>query len=43
MRPYYAKPSNYTMHNSAGYLMRMSVNRVLPQDGGASCSRMPKR
>jgi DNA-binding MarR family transcriptional regulator len=30
MRPYY-KPSNYTMKNSVGYLMRMTVNRVLPQ------------
>jgi DNA-binding MarR family transcriptional regulator len=30
MRPYY-RPSNYTMKNSVGYLMRMSVNRVLPQ------------
>jgi DNA-binding MarR family transcriptional regulator len=30
MRPYY-KPSNYTLHNSVGYLMRMSVNRLLPQ------------
>ena len=30
MRPYY-KPSNYTLHNSVGYLMRMSTNRVLPQ------------
>jgi DNA-binding MarR family transcriptional regulator len=30
MRPYY-KPSNYTMQNSVGYLMRMSINRVLPQ------------
>jgi len=30
MRPYY-KPSNYTIKNSVGYLMRMSVNRVLPQ------------
>lgn len=27
----YYKPSNYTMANSVGYLMRMSVNRVLPQ------------
>jgi len=30
MRPYYRK-SNYTMANSVGYLMRMAVNRVLPQ------------
>jgi DNA-binding MarR family transcriptional regulator len=30
MRPYY-KPSNYTMRNSVGYLMRMSLNRLLPQ------------
>jgi DNA-binding MarR family transcriptional regulator len=30
VRPYY-KPSNYSMKNSVGYLMRMSVNRVLPQ------------
>lgn len=30
MRPYY-KPSNYAMKNSVGYLMRMTVNRVLPQ------------
>src|SRR5690606_29079676 len=30
MRPYY-KPGNYTMGNSVGYLMRMTVNRVLPQ------------
>jgi len=30
MRPYY-KPSNYSMKNSVGYLMRMSINRVLPQ------------
>jgi DNA-binding MarR family transcriptional regulator len=30
MRPYY-KPSNYTMRNSVGYLMRVCTNRVLPQ------------
>ena len=30
MRPYY-RPNNYSMSNSVGYLMRMSVNRVLPQ------------
>ena len=30
MRPYY-KPSNYTMRNSVGYLMRICTNRVLPQ------------
>lgn len=30
MRPFY-KPSNYMMKNSVGYLMRMTVNRVLPQ------------
>jgi DNA-binding MarR family transcriptional regulator len=30
MRPYY-KPSNYMVKNSVGYLMRMTVNRVLPQ------------
>jgi len=30
MRSYY-KPSNYSMKNSVGYLMRMSVNRVLPR------------
>lgn len=30
MRPYY-KPSNYTMKNSVGYLMRVCTNRVLPQ------------
>jgi DNA-binding MarR family transcriptional regulator len=30
MRPYY-RPGNYTMKNSVGYLMRMAVNRVLPQ------------
>ena len=30
MRPYY-RPGNYTMKRSVGYLMRMSVNRVLPQ------------
>ena len=29
-RPYY-KPGNYAMKRSVGYLMRMSVNRVLPQ------------
>lgn len=33
MRPYY-KPSNYMMKNSVGYLMRMTVNRVLPQMEG---------
>jgi DNA-binding MarR family transcriptional regulator len=30
MRAYYRK-SNYAMKNSVGYLMRMGVNRVLPQ------------
>jgi DNA-binding MarR family transcriptional regulator len=30
MKPYY-KPGNYMMKNSVGYLMRMTVNRVLPQ------------
>jgi DNA-binding MarR family transcriptional regulator len=30
MRPYY-KPGTYTMKTSVGYLMRMTVNRVLPQ------------
>jgi DNA-binding MarR family transcriptional regulator len=30
MRPYY-KPSNYTMRNSVGYLMRVATNRLLPQ------------
>jgi DNA-binding MarR family transcriptional regulator len=30
MRPYY-KPSNYTMRNSVGYLMRICTNRLLPQ------------
>lgn len=30
MRPYY-KPSNYTKNNSVGYLMRISLNRLLPQ------------
>ena len=30
MRPYY-KPSNYTMRNSVGYLMRICTNRVMPQ------------
>jgi DNA-binding MarR family transcriptional regulator len=30
MRPYY-RASNYAMKNSVGYLMRMSVNRVVPQ------------
>jgi DNA-binding MarR family transcriptional regulator len=30
MKPYY-KPSNYTMRNSVGYLMRICTNRVLPQ------------
>ena len=29
-RPYY-KPSNYTMRNSVGYLMRICSNRLLPQ------------
>src|SRR3954465_15851529 len=29
-RPYYRK-SNFSMANSVGYLMRMSINRVLPQ------------
>ena len=29
-RPYY-RPGNYAMKRSVGYLMRMSVNRVLPQ------------
>lgn len=30
MRPYY-KPSNYSVQNSVGYLMRMSTNRMLPR------------
>jgi DNA-binding MarR family transcriptional regulator len=30
MRPYY-RASNYAMKNSVGYLMKMAVNRVLPQ------------
>ena len=30
MKPYY-KPSNYTMRNSVGYLMRICTNRLLPQ------------
>ena len=30
MRPYY-KPSNYTMRNSVGYLMRVTTNRLMPQ------------
>jgi DNA-binding MarR family transcriptional regulator len=30
VRPYY-KPSNYTMKNSVGYLMRISLNRILPR------------
>jgi DNA-binding MarR family transcriptional regulator len=30
VRPYY-KPSNYTIKNSVGYLMRISLNRILPQ------------
>src|SRR5271156_2811075 len=30
MRPYY-KPSNYSMRNSVGYLMRICTNRLLPQ------------
>jgi DNA-binding MarR family transcriptional regulator len=30
MRSYY-KPANYTMKNSVGYLMRISLNRLLPQ------------
>jgi DNA-binding MarR family transcriptional regulator len=30
MRPYY-RPANYMMKNSVGYLMRMAINRVLPQ------------
>src|SRR5215472_1955289 len=30
MRPYY-KPSNYTLRNSVGYLMRICSNRLLPQ------------
>lgn len=30
MRPYY-RARNYTMKNSVGYLMRMAINRVLPQ------------
>ncbi len=30
MRPYY-KPSNYTKSNSVGYLMRMSMNRLMPR------------
>ena len=29
-KPYY-RPGNYSMKRSVGYLMRMSVNRVLPQ------------
>jgi len=29
-RPYY-RPGNYALKRSVGYLMRMSVNRVLPQ------------
>jgi DNA-binding MarR family transcriptional regulator len=29
-KPYY-KPGNYAMKRSVGYLMRMSMNRVLPQ------------
>jgi DNA-binding MarR family transcriptional regulator len=29
-RPYY-KPGNYAMSRSVGYLMRMAVNRVMPQ------------
>jgi DNA-binding MarR family transcriptional regulator len=30
VKPYY-KPSNYTMRNSVGYLMRICTNRLLPQ------------
>jgi DNA-binding MarR family transcriptional regulator len=30
LRPYY-KPTNYTMRNSVGYLMRICTNRFLPQ------------
>ena len=30
VRPYY-RPSNYAMKTSVGYLMRMAVNRVMPQ------------
>lgn len=30
MAPYYG-PSNYTMRNSVGYLMRIGINRLLPQ------------
>lgn len=30
MRAYY-RPSNYTMRNSVGYLMRICTNRLLPQ------------
>ena len=30
MRPYY-RDGNYSMKNSVGYLMRMSINRVFPQ------------
>ena len=30
MKPYY-RPGNFAMKNSVGYLMRMAVNRVLPQ------------
>ena len=30
MRPYY-RPTNYTMRNSVGYLMRVCTNRLLPQ------------
>lgn len=33
MRPYY-KPSNYTMRNSVGYLMRVATNRLMPQIEG---------
>ena len=30
MKPYY-RQSNYAMKNSVGYLMRMSINRLMPQ------------
>lgn len=30
MRPYY-RPGNYAKKNSVGFLMRMAINRVLPQ------------
>ena len=31
MAPPYYRPGNYAMKRSVGYLMRMSVNRVLPE------------